>query len=86
MDLVEVVKQFGLATGIAVFFIWQYIAANKEHKADLKEIARLATSALDKNTDALEENVRSRDKSDSVIATNSVMLDRVDKKLGRDGA
>ena len=77
----ELIKQFGLPVAIAVFFIYQYIAASKEHKNDLKGIAQLATTALDKNTDALEENTKEREKSNSVIERNSVMLDRVSKKF-----
>jgi hypothetical protein len=79
----ELVKQFGIPTAVAIFFIYQYIASNKEHKADLKGILQLVVTALDKNTAALDENTKERSKADDVIGNNSLVLDRATKQLER---
>jgi hypothetical protein len=81
MGLDELVKQFGFPLAIAIFFIWQYISSNKEHKDDLKGISTQAVSAIDKSTEALEKNTDVMVKATQTLDRASVTLDRVESKL-----
>lgn len=82
MDLGALVKEFGFPLGIAAYFIIQYIASNKEHKADLKGIATVSVTALDKNTDALDKNSDRLERNNEVVSKATAIIEVMDRKYG----
>ena len=78
----DLVKQFGLPVALSIFFIYQYIASNKEHKDDLKGIAQTAVTAIDKSTDAIDRNSDALIKATQTIDRSSYQLDRLERNAG----
>lgn len=72
----DLIKNFGFPIAVAVFFIYQYIASNKEHKKDLKEVSLVSIQTLDKNTEALKENTEERALSRRTQDRASFVLER----------
>ena len=71
MDISALVQNFGFPIAIAVYFIWRDYQSSKEHKADLKDIATKAVSALGESTEAVKD-------ATAVIGKNSDTLGRVE--------
>jgi hypothetical protein len=85
MDLVELVKNFGLPTAIAIFFIWRDYQSSKEHKEDLKNIAVKAVTAIDAGTEAIKDSVTVIDKNSERLGENTSILNRVEGVLSNRG-
>lgn len=85
MDLVELVKNFGLPTAIAIFFIWRDYQSSKEHKEDLKNIAVKAVTAIDAGTEAIKDSVAVIDKNSERLGENTSILNRVEGVLSNRG-
>lgn len=85
MDLVELVKNFGLPTAIAVFFIWRDYQSSKEHKEDLKNIAVKAVTAIDAGTETIKDSIAVIDKNSERLGENTSILNRVEGVLSNRG-
>lgn len=68
MDIGSLVNQFGLPVGLLLYFIWREYQTNREHKADMRDIAVKAVQALDKSTDAINEGTENTRKSNDLMA------------------
>lgn len=77
MELASVVERFGLAIGLLIYFIWRDYQTGKEHKADMRDIAIKSVQAIDKGTDAINDNTVEIKKNTSVISDNSDTLNQV---------
>jgi hypothetical protein len=55
MELNSLIKDFGMPTALAVYFIWRDYKTQKEYRVDLKELLLKATDALNKNTDVMQQ-------------------------------
>lgn len=85
MDLVDLVKNFGLPTAIAIFFIWRDYQSSKEHKEDLKNIALKSVQAIDAGTEAIKDSVAVIEKNTDKLGENSNILNRVEGVLSSRG-
>lgn len=55
MDLAALTKDFGLPTGLAIYFIWRDYKTQSEYRRDLKDALLKATAALEKNNELLQQ-------------------------------
>lgn len=92
MDIGSLVAQFGLPTGLLLYFIWRDYQTSKDHKADIKDIAITSVKAIDRGTDAINDSVDALKHNTAVISENSHTLNDVKGVLskrelsnGRDG-
>jgi len=74
MDLGSLVKDFGFPTAIAIYFIWRDYMTSKAHMADMRDLAIKAVQAIDKSTDAINDQTK-------VISDNSNIMQRVEGVL-----
>lgn len=51
MDLMQLVKDFGLPVALLLYFIWQNASINKEYNSYVKDIAQKAIDAINKSTE-----------------------------------
>lgn len=77
MDIASIIDKFGLPVGLLIYFIWQNYQTQKEHKADLKEVANKAIQAIDKSTDAIDESTTAVKANSSQLSDNSRTMNRV---------
>lgn len=85
MDLVDLVKNFGLPTSIAIYFIWRDYQTSKEHKQDLKDIALKSVQAIDAGTESIKDSVELTQKNITALSENSNILNRVEGVLSNRG-
>lgn len=85
MDLVDLVKNFGLPTAIAIYFIWRDYQSSKEHKQDLKDIALKSVQAIDAGTESIKDSVELTEKNITALGENSNILNRVEGVLSNRG-
>lgn len=67
-DIGALINQFGLPIALLLYFIWRDYQTNKEHKADMRDIAVKAVQALDKSTDAINEGTENTKKSNDLMS------------------
>lgn len=74
MDLGSLVQNLGFPIAIAVYFIWRDYQTSKAHMQDMRDLAIKTVQAIDKSTDAINEQTK-------VISDNSNILQRVEGVL-----
>lgn len=76
-DIGALINQFGLPVALLIYFIWREYQTNREHKADMRDIAIKAVQALDKSTEVLEREAANTAKNTEVITANTSLMSEI---------
>lgn len=82
-DIGALINQFGLPVALLIYFIWREYQTNKEHKADMRDIAVKAVEALNKSTDAINEGTENTKKSNDLMSELKGVLSTQGASHGR---
>lgn len=81
--MIELVKQFGFPVAIAIYFIWQNARIEKEHKADIRNIATSAVEAINKNTESDKVVADQLVKNNTALTSNERIINRLEGYLSK---
>lgn len=84
-DIGALINQFGLPVALLIYFIWRDYQTNREHKADMRDIAVKAVQALDKSTEVLEREAANTATNTEVIAEAKSLMSEVKGVLSTQG-